>query len=71
MAVSLRKRLSNAWHVFRNRSPTDYYNRYNDERWWNLGIGSSYRPDRSRLTMGNERSIIASIYNQPQTGLKK
>jgi hypothetical protein len=29
-----------------------------------MGSGSMYRPDRVRLTIGNERSIIASIYNR-------
>jgi hypothetical protein len=29
-----------------------------------VGIGCGIRPDRVRLTVGNERSIIASIYNR-------
>ena len=44
------------WNAFRNRDPT---NDYRD-------IGSSYytRPDRPRLTRGNEHSIVTSVYNR-------
>lgn len=49
-------RLKHAWNAFFNRDPTNYYNDY--------GSGSSYRPDRVRLTRGNERSIVTSIYNR-------
>lgn len=49
-------RLKHAYNVFRNRDPTRYYN--------NEGSGYYYRPDRVRLTRGNERSIITSIYNR-------
>lgn len=49
-------RLAHAWDIFRNGEPAI---RYPD-------IGASYgsRPDRTRLRMGNERSIIAAIYNK-------
>ena len=49
-------RLKHAYNVFRNRDPTTYYK--------NDGPGYYYRPDRVRLTRGNERSIITSIYNR-------
>lgn len=49
-------RLKHAYNVFRNRDPTKYYK---DD-----GPGYFYRPDRVRLTRGNERSIITSIYNR-------
>jgi hypothetical protein len=49
-------RLKHAYNVFRNRDPTTYYK--------NEGLGYYYRPDRVRLTRGNERSIITSIYNR-------
>lgn len=45
-----------AWNVFMSRAPTDYY-RPND-------VSYVYRPDRPRLTRGNERSIVTSIYNR-------
>lgn len=48
-------RLKHAWSAF-NRDPTDYYK--------NVGMGFSYRPDRPRLTKGNEQSIVTSVYNR-------
>lgn len=56
MELTLGSRLKHAWDVFRNREPT--YNNYN------VGPSYSYRPDRPRLTRGNERSIVTSIYNR-------
>ncbi len=54
MALSLGSRLKHAWNAFCNKDPTGYY-----------GSGAySYRPDRVRLTRGNERSIITSIFNR-------
>lgn len=54
---SIRSRLRKAWNVFRGEDlrPTGF---------WDLGPGSSYRPDRPRLTGGNERSIISSVFNR-------
>lgn len=57
MEFSLGDRLRHAWNAFTSRSPTAYENRY-------LGPSYSYRPDRVRLTRGNERSIVTSIYNR-------
>ena len=48
--------LKHAWNAFTSRSPTKQ-NR-------NLGPGWSTRPDRVRLSRGNERSIVTSIYNR-------
>lgn len=56
MAQSVLYRLKHAWNAFFNKDPTDdYKNR-----------GSSYvsRPDRTRLTGGNERTIVTSIINR-------
>lgn len=50
-------RLYHAWNAFFSRDPTE--NTYQDR-----GYSSSYRPDRVRLTIGNERSIITSVYNR-------
>lgn len=58
MEISLGARLKHAWDVFKNKDPT-YGREYRD-----LGSSFSYRPDRLRLTGGNERSIITSIYNR-------
>ena len=48
--------LKHAWNAFTSRSPT--------KQTKNLGPGWSYRPDRVRLSRGNERSIVTSIYNR-------
>ena len=50
-------RLKHAWNAFiNNRDPTASYR--------DIGGGYSYRPDRPRLTRGNERSIVTSVYNR-------
>lgn len=56
MENTIGSRLKRAWNVFFNRDPT-YYHR-------DLGVSYSYRPDRPRLTRGNDRSIIASVVNR-------
>lgn len=51
-------RLQHAWNAFvNNRDPTSAYRNY---------YGESYalRPDRPRLTRGNERTIVTSIFNR-------
>ena len=52
-------RIKNAWNAFFNKDPTR-----NTNAIWNVGIGSSSRPDRMRFTRGNERSIVTSVYNR-------
>lgn len=49
-------RIKHAWNAFRNKDPTKYYR--------DIGVGYSYRPDRPRLSRGNERSIVTSVYNR-------
>ncbi len=56
MAETLGSRLKNAWNVFMNRDPTKEFQ--------NGGEVSYYRPDRPRLTRGNERSIVTSVINR-------
>ena len=56
MELTFGSRLRHAWDVFRNREPT--YN-YAD-----TGPASSYNPYRNRLTGGNDRSIVTSIFNR-------
>ena len=56
MEINLGPRLKNAWDAFFNRDPTTYYR--------DGGMSYSYRPDRPRLTRGNERSIVTSVYNR-------
>lgn len=57
---SFGKRLQHAWNAFRNnRDPTEV-----GIRPITFGYASSNRPDRPRMTRGNERSIITAIYNR-------
>ena len=56
---SFSERLQHAWNAFKSRDPTfipDYY-----------GSTTYYRPDRPRLSRGNERSIVTSIFNRIAT----
>ena len=52
MKMKFGDRIRSAWNAFRNRDPTDRRE---------LGTSYSYRPDRVRLSRGNERSIVTSI----------
>lgn len=54
--MGLANRLQHAWNAFLNRDPTRLE--------YDIGTGYSYRPDRSRLTRGNERSIVTAVYNR-------
>lgn len=55
--MGLWNRIQHSWNAFvNNRSPTVYRADY--------GQGASYRPDRPRLSRGNERSIVAAIINR-------
>lgn len=57
METSLASRFKSAWNAFlNNRDPTYYYR--------DIGSSYSYRPDRTRFTRGNERSIVTSVYNR-------
>lgn len=49
-------RIKHSWNAFMNKDPTYNYQ--------NIGSSYSYRPDRTRLTRGNERSIVNSIYTR-------
>ena len=45
------------WNAFTNRDPTNDYK-------YTGGYSSSYRPDRPRLSRGNEQSIATSVFNR-------
>ena len=53
------ERLQHAWNAFFSRDPTDPPS-------FKITEGSSYgyRPDRRRLSRGNERSIVTAVYNR-------
>ena len=56
MELTIGSRIKHAWNAFlNNKDPTYGYN---------SGSGYYYRPDRPRLTRGNERSIVTSVYNR-------
>ena len=56
MEVTIGSRIKHAWNAFLNRDPTDYYR--------DSGYGGTHRPDRPRLSRGNEQSIVTSVYNR-------
>lgn len=62
---SLRERFRNAWNIFRNnRDPTENRRTYDPWAGYAFESGSSYRPDKFRLTRRNERTLINSIINR-------
>lgn len=56
MELKIRSRLKNAWNAFTNRDPTYDFR--------SPGMSYSYRPDRVRLTRGNERSIVNAVFTR-------
>lgn len=55
MKMSFGSRLKHGWNAFISNTPMNYRN---------LGMSYSYRADRPRLSRGNERSIVTSVYNR-------
>lgn len=56
MSLNLSTRLKHAYNAFTNRDPTGSY--------ISIGPGYSSRPDRPRMSHGNEKSIVTSIVNR-------
>lgn len=56
MELTFGERIKNAWNAFVNREPIISRSGYN--------YGTYSRPDRVRLTRGNERSIVTSVLNR-------
>lgn len=56
MDYTISERLKNAWNAFTHRGPT-YIPSYNESSFF-------YRPDITRHSFNNERSIIYSVYNR-------
>ena len=52
------ERLQHAWNAFFSRDPTNVDLKIVE------GGGYSYRPDRRRMTRGNERSIVTAVINR-------
>lgn len=55
---TLSNRIKNAWNAFTSRDPTEV------STFRDIGVSYGYRPDRIRLTRGNERSIVTAVYNR-------
>ena len=55
MEMSFGSRLKHAWNVFTGNIQINYRD---------LGMSYSYRADRPRMSRGNERSIVTSVYNR-------
>ncbi len=56
MGLNLGARLKHAYNAFTNRDPTQTF--------LSIGPGYSSRPDRPRMSHGNEKSIVTSIVNR-------
>ena len=54
--MHLGERIQHAFNAFFTRDPTYQYR--------DVGTSYSYRPDRIRLTRGNERSFVTAVYNR-------
>lgn len=58
MPIDLIGRAKNAWNAFINNKDPTKNSLYDAE------YGYSYRPDRSRVSRGTERSIVNAVYNR-------
>ena len=65
MAGSVVDRLKSAWNAFRNadNKEENIWTQDRSETYYGV-ISSGSRPDRVRLTRGNERSIVNAVYNR-------
>ena len=59
--ATMTQRIRSGWNAFIASNPTGTSIPVSDEM---SGFGYSSRPDRVRYTKGNQRSIVASIYNR-------
>ena len=57
MVETFTDRLKHAWNAFSKRNDDSLES-------WDIGASYGYRPDRARLTLGNERSAIAALYQR-------
>ena len=60
--MGLTDRFKNSWNAFFNKDPTDGSFLYGQNGY--MSNVSSSRPDRHRLNIGGEKTIITSIYNR-------
>ena len=59
--ATMTQRIRSGWNAFIGRDPTTTAIPLSEQM---SGFGYSTRPDRVRYTKGNQRSIVASIYNR-------
>jgi len=59
---TIRSRLKHAWNAFTTGQANSQVDRYT-----NYGPANYSRPDKTRLSMGNERSIVNSVYSRIST----
>lgn len=55
---TITKRFQHAWNAFFSRDPTEKMPVFEPY------VSYGYRPDRKRLTRGNERSIVTAVFNR-------
>ena len=55
--ATIKSRFHKAWNAFLGRDPTDINN-------YSFSYGSAMRPDRPKLSITNERSLVNNIYNR-------
>ena len=55
--MGITDRLQHAWNAF-------LYNDNNNINYRHIGHSSSFKPDRTHFSRGNERSIVTSVYNR-------
>lgn len=55
MAETIGSRFKSAWNAFTKRDPAG-------REAWDIGASYGVRPDRAKLTLGNEKSAIAALY---------
>ena len=59
---TLTQRIRSGWNAFIGRDPTSEFKLSQEYTYGGYGYG--VRPDRMRYTGGNQRSIVASVYNR-------
>ena len=58
MENSILSRVRRAWNAFQTRDPTEYNSTHSH------GASYSNRPDRTRFTLGNAKTIVTAVYNR-------
>lgn len=55
--IPFKDRLVHAWNVFRNKDPSNYWD-------YGQGYSGTRAPNKRRLSLGAEKSIVTSVYNR-------